>query len=142
MLTRAKLHSAESKHFAPDPTLRNMSPVEVGVALHWPGFAALGLPKEVDTTEFAIAMVNHGRWIAQCPWCPSAAYVSLSDRRFFCCECYNFDVDGKWINVIFPEDAEEIALLLGMRPRHENRNWLPGETLEMIREENARNGVL
>lgn len=83
------------------------------------------------------AVVNQGRWVVECPDCGSAQLASLDDRRFMCVECANVSVAGLWRPIIVPRDSSQIARLLAQRPE-KNRNWLPGESLSALREENAR----
>jgi len=59
----------------------------------------------VDKSCPVLAVVNYGRWIAQCE-CGGAEYVALSDPVFFCCSCGNASVDGKLRMVIFPSIEE------------------------------------
>lgn len=84
--------------------------------------------------------VNHGRWIADCPFCSGAQMASFTDPRFLCADCGNINVGGKWIRLVWPGDARgiEVALLVRSEP---NRNWRPGETIAALRNENAQHGV-
>ena len=86
------------------------------------------------------AQVNHGRWIVECPCCPSAA-VAQGDR-FLCAECGNSAAGGRYFEVAWPsrERAKRISQLLAVRPV-ENRNWLPGEDLDILRFENIEHGL-
>lgn len=81
------------------------------------------------------ACVSSGRWIVSCPLprCNGAQYASFLDRRYFCVErmCNNQSVDGRWIEVIWPNDVSQIEDWLTNRP-DEHRHWNPGETMEDI----------
>ena len=79
------------------------------------------------------AYVNHGRWVADCPLCPSAQVVDRGCPEMWCPQCE----PGGWFTVVFPEDASAIEVVLDMRPRINNRNWVPGETVEDLVRENA-----
>ena len=102
----------------------------------------LGSPTEVDESlPHAAAMIDHGRWIANCPdsECPGAIMVQ-EGWPFMCPFCLG---EGKsYRNIDWPEPATrsgaEQNLLL--RPRAENRNWNPStETLEDIVSETKAN---
>lgn len=90
------------------------------------------------------AYVNHGRWVAECPHCYSALIVT-PDEPFFCAECFNAGSGGALFEVVFPDEKPEIEALLLLRPLIKGlpitRNWLLGETLDMLRAENIVNGV-
>lgn len=68
----------------------------------------------------ALAYVNHGRWIADCPAeCGNAMRLDPRQGVFACQECYTMS------EVEWPEDAERIwEALLGRRLAR-NRNWFP-----------------
>lgn len=125
---RHQLHSAETKHY-PVKGQEDFTAAERIVAKYWAPFEALGLPKGVARKAVPV-MVNGGRWIVRCPFCPSAQNASKLDHRFFCVECGNIDVGGKWVKVIWPDDWEQIEIALFRRPKMQYRNWLPGETLD------------
>jgi hypothetical protein len=80
------------------------------------------------------AEINHGRLIAQCPFCSGAELVDKNDKRFFCLSCFNKSVNGNWVKVEFPDNLSAIEAILDMR-QESNQNWIPGETLEMLRGE-------
>lgn len=86
------------------------------------------MPSTTVTEPAVDAYVNHGRWVGDCPFCPSASMVSPDDPRFFCAECANAAVGGQYVPVAFPADVERIENELVQRPVAANRNWQPGET--------------
>lgn len=88
------------------------------------------------------AVVNHGRWLAPCPWCASAQLASRKDKRFFCVECLNAPGGGQWATVVWPAQADEIAAVLSMRPNKSTRSWLAHETLGDLLRENETYGVI
>lgn len=126
--------SAETKHRA-ERGQGHLTAAEVGVKKHWPGAEVMGLPTVTAAGPIVFAQVNQGRWIIQCPWCPSAEYASIEDHRFFCTDCINGPVGGAWLPVHWPDDVNLIEQLLAVRPRRA-RNWLPGETVDHLVEEN------
>jgi len=94
----------------------------------------------VAPTPEVEVVVNHGRWLVECPFCPSAQVASVSDRRFFCVDCGNAAVGGRFIKVVWPTDLTELDDVLGRRPP-ENANWRSDESLTHIRNENAEHGL-
>jgi hypothetical protein len=100
---------------------------------------------KLDDTEI-VAYVNDGRWVACCPFCPSAQVVTPADPRFLCvgaAGCFNLPAGGAYIRVVFPSQRErkriESALL--RRPHMANRNWLPHETADDLVAENILQAV-
>lgn len=90
------------------------------------------------------AYINHGRWVVECPDCRSAQAGSPADPRFFCIECRNGWVAGRWLKVEYPAgprraDIEEALL---RRPMSRNRNWYPHESVGDLRKQNVANGVV
>ena len=84
------------------------------------------------------AMVNHGRWIVKCPTCNGAELVDPDMPIFFCYSCGNESNGGHVYPVSFPQNWREIEAALIDRPPA-NQNWLPGETIEDLRNENEEN---
>jgi len=99
-------------------------------------------PVPTETTEAAVAyaIVRQSRWVVVCPWCPSALYAHSTDKRFFCVECGNAAVGGKWVKVEWPPNPEEIELSLSLRAVPHTRNWEVGETVADLAVENAEHG--
>lgn len=89
----------------------------------------------------AYAEANWGRWIARCPsgMCTNAMQLRMWEQGF---ECDGPGSCGWTSPVIWPADPEGIAVLLAMRPDSRARNWVPGETLRDLLEENAVHNVL
>lgn len=77
----------------------------------------------------AVAFVNHGRWLVECPFCPSYQYASL-DGLFYCAICLNKAAGHRTVPLKLPVNAGEITNKLMDRPLPEHRNWLPGETVK------------
>lgn len=91
-------------------------------------------------TPKAIARVDHGRWLADCPMrdCCSAQHVSKEDPWFFCANCTNAEVGCKSIPVVWPKEHEEIEQMLLRRPFVPTRNWQPPLSVKDLDEENKR----
>jgi len=101
---------------------------------------------ELDEDAVTIARIEEGRWIADCPFCPSAQIVSPADQRYLCAGsdgCANADIRGAYARVVFPREAKRDAIeeALLARPDRANRNWRPGETVAVLHAENAQHGV-
>ena len=103
----------------------------------------LPVPDKTVKTPYAVARVDLGRWVADCPSpiCWSAQEVSREDRRYFCPGCCNAYVHGAFVNVMWPEDEQEIERLLMARPYEMNRFWHPYDTIELLRKENREHNV-
>lgn len=91
----------------------------------------------------ALARVYRGWWDAICPaaGCNGAEYVWREDARLFCHACGNRHAGGRWVAVVFPAELVEIERLLSLRPDELTRNWLPGETVAELVEQNAALGI-
>lgn len=136
----AAIFTAEDKH-APIPGLEGLTAPERIVMKHWALAPRAGMPQGSHGTQTP-ALVRQGRWLVICPWCASAQNASTEDHRFFCIECSNGAVDGKWITVVWPDEREDIETLLGNRPLPSQRNWEPPETLDELRKENIEHGIV
>lgn len=90
---------------------------------------------EVDNKFLTTARVNHGRWVADCPFCNGAEMVNPNDPYFDCGSCSNKTVNGKRIPVVFPKLIYSIEVELLPRPKP-NQNWEPGETIFDLMAEN------
>jgi hypothetical protein len=80
------------------------------------------------------AYVSDGRWVADCP-CRGGIVASREMAEAACLDC------GTVYAIRFPENAGEIEAVLLARPRKENQNWRPGETLADLRSENRNHGI-
>ncbi len=118
---------------------------ELMVVMAWPREVpyqkpgALQLDDEKGNSLQAPAVVNHGRWIVECPTlgCGGAQLASSTDNRFFCTDCLNVLVEGRWMAVKWPpaSDVRRIDAVLTPRPV-EARNWRPGESIADLEAEN------
>lgn len=79
-------------------------------------------------------ILNHGRWIVQCPECPNAWLEAAVPKRCDNCGCP--------IKVFAPTDVERHAIEEVVRPRpFEHKNWIPPETVKHLQAENIEHGV-
>lgn len=78
-------------------------------------------PSTVPAHGRALALVNHGRWIAHCPRpdCANAVELQPQQGAMSCEQCLAFAL------VHWPADAEGIWTELLRRPNEANRNWYP-----------------
>lgn len=100
----------------------------------------------------AAVRVNWGRWIADCPSCPSAVAVDEHHQTRLGATAVDDGtpvwVEGCWdcgatTTLIWPAApmVAGIERLLAMRPDPNTRNWTPGETLHDLVRENALHGL-
>ncbi len=87
------------------------------------------------------AFASWGRWVARCSYqdrCDAAIQVVRFAGGLLCPEC------GMATAVVWPsaDMVAGIERLLLMRPHWKNQNWLPGETLHDLLEQNAEHGIL
>ena len=102
----------------------------------------IGTPEDMDESAApAIAYVNHGRWVADCPTpaCHSAMAITPG-IPFLCGGCLNAEVGYHYRPVEWPHDKGEREEILSARPLPESANARPEETAESLRRENALNG--
>jgi hypothetical protein len=101
-----------------------------------------GITRRPGSKGAVVARLEHGRWLADCPFCGGAELVSRVRAEFFCLnpECGMAENDGMAMRAVFPGQREEIEQLVEGRPAP-NRNWRPGETVAGIKKENKRHGV-
>jgi hypothetical protein len=79
-----------------------------------------------------LARVDNGRWIGDCNlwdaaagWtCTNAQALDPADERFFCVECHNDAVEGRWRPVTWPADIAAVEATLEALPVPE-QNWTP-----------------
>ena len=88
------------------------------------------------------ARINHGRWIADCPYCTGAEMVDPNDPVFY---CLNYECtrphNTSPLPVQFPAGRVGLENALLRRPEMKNRNWFPNETIADLLAENAANGI-
>jgi len=96
--------------------------------------------RRILDTPIVQARVNHGRWIADCPFCIGAEMVWFEEPSiFFCFSCRNKAVGEHLLRVEIPRNYEKIEDILMVR-HPVNRNW-DGETLSALKSENTKAGV-
>jgi hypothetical protein len=88
---------------------------------------------EIDTPREAY--INHGRWVVNCE-CNGAGLTSR-DFGITCC----FDCGRVYTEIIFPDNAQIIELLLLDRRDQNRRNWNIGESIELLKKDNSDHGV-
>tara|TARA_Y100000310_G_scaffold46368_1_gene43059 strand:+ start:628 stop:1053 length:426 start_codon:yes stop_codon:yes gene_type:complete len=127
----------------PEPYLTMVRRMYMGM-----GFGPLPEPTAGNTAGEVAARINHGRWLVDCPGCNSALVIDLSQPAFMCVECGNNHNNQKWLRVITPRNRKAIEAELLKRPMNGrnpaeavNRNWEPGETVAMLKQENTDHGV-
>lgn len=85
------------------------------------------------------AFANFGRWVVACPRCPHAVDADAHTRTpVFACDMCGLRAEVEWPSA---EMVHGIERLLLMRPDYTKQNWLPGETLVDLMQENAEHGI-
>ena len=79
-------------------------------------------------------VVNHGRWLVNCPYCNSASYAR-EDRLFFCVDCQNATIGGQYVKTPFPKIKKAIERIMEIRPTR-NQNWT-NESISTLESEGA-----
>jgi hypothetical protein len=77
------------------------------------------------------AYVNYSRWVADCV-CRSGMALSPGQETAFCLDC------GRHFLVEWPADTKAIEAALLLRPKADNRNWTPAETVADLEAENRQ----
>ena len=93
----------------------------------------LPLPIKISDDESLKAYVNHGRWIVKCEC--GGAEKAWEEELFMCLSCCNSNHKHQYRKVIFPKERAKIEELLIKRPLI-NRNWILGESMAKLRQEN------
>lgn len=96
---------------------------------------------DVAIPGLGYAYANFGRWVVDCPrpWCTNAMQVARGQAMF---ECLGPDSCGWTAPIVWPPDPDAIEAILAVRPANAVRNWLVGETLVQLIEENAAHGFI
>lgn len=101
-------------------------------------------------------LIDHGRMVAQCPWCNAYEYVTPDEPILFCTSCGNNN-SGAAIVVEFPSGEELAAIEAALLEREVepgngasiveqmyrskakvaglHRNWKPGQSAADLRDE-------
>lgn len=105
---------------------------------------SIPLPRfDVDvSSDFppVLAEVNHGRWIARCPWCAGAEALWRGQDWFFCCSCGNYPIKGVRLHVKYGQPSDLVESALVVREDKRTQNWLPDETVDDLEQENEEHG--
>jgi hypothetical protein len=90
-----------------------------------------------------LAYVSASRWVVHCPFCQGAQLASESRHRYYCHNCQNQKVSGRWVEVIWPSADERRAVerVLDRRPNPEMRGWRPGTAIEELDRQNRDDGL-
>ncbi len=93
--------------------------------------------KFAEGTEGAVpARVNHGRWLADCPYCAGAELVETNEV-FYCFSCGMEKNGSHPAAVTFPANRAEIERVLELR-EIDNQNWFPSESVDDLTIENIK----
>ena len=93
------------------------------------------------------AVINQGRWVAECPMLDGGAIVVSQLQPYFLCPyCGSPENGNNWYQVVFPANKAGIEAILLKRPSRDNfhatsRNWLPGQTAADLTKENNDKGI-
>jgi len=124
----------------------------------WWGMRGQRIPEGLSDCAVALAELHWSEWIARCPYCPkwiargpycpNAMPISIKDPRFSCSQdrCQTGGIsgaDGAAIAVVLPPAnvLMWVEALLLLRPKAENRNWLPTETIKDLIAENVAHHI-
>lgn len=94
--------------------------------------AELGI-KAHPSNRPAFAFISEGRWVAGCGVCNGAEFVT-EDSPMVCGTC------GAVSQVTWPDEVTELEDVLNARPMV-NQNFLPGETVALLKAENKEHGL-
>jgi hypothetical protein len=99
----------------------------------------------------ALAYINWGRFVADCPdpACTSAVALEPGQSVVHCAQCFGM------AEVVWPEDPAGLLRVLRVRPDESTRNWFPrnhpfavaaglphGQTVAELEAESRVNGVV
>ena len=90
----------------------------------------------------AVAYVNQGRWVADCPTpgCGGAMALVRGAMGFLCGACLNVEVGYRYRPLSWPVEAVEAEAVLSVRMLPEQANWRPGESIAALEAENEAHG--
>ena len=120
-------------------------PMEVFLRRYWKPRLFGPFPKVEEAAGRVNALVNHGRWLAECPGaCGGALLVSEAFPYFVCIDCGSPENLRRFYLVAFPPEKAEIEAALLKRPARtivEAANWMPNESVDDLKRENAERGI-
>jgi hypothetical protein len=134
--------ASEIEHW--EHTFGTMTLADVAADPRYWGGGGNALPADgIAESPVAYAEVNHGRWIAKCPFpgCRCAEMVDFGRPTYWCNECRNRLTRNRPVRLVIPEERYLIEAVLMRRPEQRFRNWLPGETIAQLEAENAEQGI-
>lgn len=108
---------------------RSLPAAAIGPALFWQCPEPPNLHGGTSPEPPLKVILNHGRWIVQCPDCNGGQFASEEDKRFLCNECGNIAAGRLWRAIEWPKNRHGIEAAVEVR-KVANQNWLPGETVE------------
>ena len=97
-----------------------------GAALGYLGTRAYRNNRLCESAEPVVAYMNHSRWLVDCQ-CGSGCRIDMDIRGRVFARC--FKCGAVHSDVVLPGERASIEGELLKRPRPENRNWTPGETV-------------
>lgn len=95
---------------------------------------------EIGNAPALHAWICASDWVVTCDICREQVVIDYGEI-YFCPNCLNAGHDGRARVVKFPNDRAAIEGLLVLRPNPNNRNWLPHETIDDLKKENAEHGI-
>ena len=98
-------------------------------------YPALGIRDPWEATECPVPFVLGGKWVVVCP-CGDAPMASPEWDEARCFQC-----GAMYHGLAWPPDRVTLEALLVARPAAAVRAWLPHETLDELRGENAAHGI-
>lgn len=104
----------------------------------------IGQPGDVDTAaKPAVAYVNQGRWVADCPQRGCGGALALVRRAvgFLCGNCLNVGVGHRYRPLMWPRERDEIEDVMAVRLLPEESNWRAGDSVAALGDENEAHGV-
>lgn len=129
---------------------RNLDPHLSGLDFHvqhfWPRGRDRFDPRPPDKRRkdnpVVKVRINHGRWLADCPYCTGAQLADPLDHRFFCVDCLMEQGNGRWCEVEWPVaiTANTIEAALAGRPTSA-KNWEHWESVSFLLSENVMHGT-
>lgn len=108
----------------------------------WRAYQGSPPPQEAGAQGVVDAVVNHGRWLVDCPGgCRGAQIVSDQWAYFVCVECGSPENGGQLYRLRFPARRVPMEQLLLRRSDERTRNWKVGETEADLQRENDDHGI-
>lgn len=97
---------------------------------------------DMISDEIAVdAVISSNRVIVKCG-CGWECPVWLATPQIFCPQCRNKVTGGSWLEVLLPDNFDDILTVLEKRPDPRTRNWNPSETVEDLIRENEEHGII